>query len=142
MKAVTETVSAFVHRRRGGFQEFLLLRRRPEGGGFWQSVSGKILEGEKATEAAIREVREETGLEVVRLRPMDFVNSFYDARRDAIFLEPCFAAEVGVGDVQLSREHDQARWEPFEKARETMNLPTHRFAMDALGALLAPTDPT
>jgi 8-oxo-dGTP pyrophosphatase MutT (NUDIX family) len=136
MKAATETVSAFVHRRRGSSWEFLLMRRIPERGGFWQSVSGKIAGGEKATETAIREVREETGLEVIRLWPIDYINSFYDEERDVIFLEPCFAAEVGEGEARISTEHDSYLWAPFEVARERMNLPTHRLAMDAMRVFL------
>jgi len=136
MKSVTETVSAFVHRREGSSREFLLLRRIPERGGFWQSVSGKIADGERATDTAIREVREETGLEVIRLLPIDYVNSFYDLERDAIFLEPCFSAEVGEGEVRISAEHDSFLWDGFHGARGRMTLPTHKLAMDALLALL------
>jgi lipoyl(octanoyl) transferase len=47
----------------GGFR-YLMLRRLPARGGFWQSVTGAPLAGETDAEAAIREVREETGYEV------------------------------------------------------------------------------
>ena len=38
-----------------------LLRREPAG--FWQSVTGSLLENETPLKAALREVREETGLD-------------------------------------------------------------------------------
>ena len=43
-----------------GFR-YLMLRRPPARGGFWQSVTGAPLPGESDSDAAIREVREETG---------------------------------------------------------------------------------
>ena len=47
--------------------EFLLLRRIPSRGGFWQGVSGAVQPGEPLEEAAIRELSEETALVPIRL---------------------------------------------------------------------------
>ena len=44
--------------------EFLMLRRTPERGGFWQGITGAPLEGESDAAAAVRETRAETGLDV------------------------------------------------------------------------------
>ena len=44
--------------------EFLMLRRTLERGGFWQGITGAPLEGESDAAAAVRETREETGLDV------------------------------------------------------------------------------
>lgn len=41
----------------------VLLLERADRPGFWQSVTGSLEDGESTREAAIREVREETGLE-------------------------------------------------------------------------------
>jgi dATP pyrophosphohydrolase len=53
-----ESVLVVVHTRGG---EVLLLRRR-EPADWWQSVTGSLEDGETALRAALRELREETGL--------------------------------------------------------------------------------
>ena len=54
-----ETVSVAVVR---GDSEVLLLRRIPQRGGFWQTLTGRREPGESPLAAAAREVYEETGL--------------------------------------------------------------------------------
>jgi 8-oxo-dGTP pyrophosphatase MutT (NUDIX family) len=50
--------------RRAHPKQLLMLRRTPERGGFWQGVSGAPVVGETDREAAVREIREETGFDV------------------------------------------------------------------------------
>ena len=45
---------------------FLLLKRIPSRGGFWQPVTGGVNAGEDFTLAAKREVQEETGINEFR----------------------------------------------------------------------------
>jgi A/G-specific adenine glycosylase len=56
-------IATGVVRRRG---KILITKRKPEGllGGLWEFPGGKRQPGESAAEACIREIREETGLEV------------------------------------------------------------------------------
>lgn len=53
-----------------GNQQWLLLlnRRHPPNQGLWNGVGGKILPGERPVDCAMREAREETGLELDNLR--------------------------------------------------------------------------
>ena len=57
-------VEVYVFRRRRGRVEFLVLRRSAPGTlpGVWQPVTGTRRSRERPLAAAIREVREETGL--------------------------------------------------------------------------------
>ncbi|HEX9614205.1 MAG TPA: NUDIX domain-containing protein, partial [Bacteroidota bacterium] len=62
--------------------------------GIWQIVTGVIEKGEHAVHAAVREVREETGLLPQRLWRLPLVNSFYDPGKDVVHFCPHFAVEV------------------------------------------------
>ncbi len=50
----------------------VLLLERADRPGFWQSVTGSQLEGETLEETALREIREETGLDAARYRLVDW----------------------------------------------------------------------
>ncbi|MGZ4384389.1 MAG: NUDIX domain-containing protein, partial [Gaiellaceae bacterium] len=51
-----------VFRRGESGLEALLLRYAPDYGGYWHVVAGAVEPGESADQAALRELREETGL--------------------------------------------------------------------------------
>jgi dATP pyrophosphohydrolase len=50
----------------------VLLLERADRPGFWQSVTGSQIEGETLNETAVRELREETGLEAARYELADW----------------------------------------------------------------------
>lgn len=56
----------------------VLLLERADKSGYWQSVTGSLEEGETPCEAAIREVREETGLVATDYR-------FYDMQASNVY---------------------------------------------------------
>jgi 8-oxo-dGTP pyrophosphatase MutT (NUDIX family) len=65
--------------------EYLLLHRSAKDPLYpvlWQFVTGRVEEGETSLQAALRELREETGAEHVRLWVVPAVNSFYDPDMD------------------------------------------------------------
>lgn len=64
MRRVARDVLAYLYRWRAETPELLMLRRAPDRGDFWHWVSGAPLPRESDREAAIREVLEETGLDV------------------------------------------------------------------------------
>lgn len=104
-------VYVFRHREHG--PEFLLLRRAADSymGGTWQPIYGGIEVGETASQAALREMREETGLMPDRLFQANSVDTFYVADNDTVYSCPVFAAEVpGDAQVELNPEHDAFDW--------------------------------
>ncbi len=89
--------------------------------GTWQMISGGIESGETAPQAALREIREETGLIPQALYSADIVETFYMQSNDKITFVPVFVAFVENLKVSLSpKEHDAYEWLSFENARDRL----------------------
>lgn len=97
--------------------QVLLLRRAQTLVGAWCQVAGKIEADETAWQAALRELREETGLEPDQLYSADFLEQFYEQNSDAITVAPVFVALIDRNaEVTLNDEHSEYRWMPLEEA--------------------------
>ena len=96
------TVSAVMTRGDG---RVLLLQRTEARGGFWQPVTGRVEPGESPTQAAQRELREETGVES-NVTPLNYehVFAFAEASPPDLIRETAFTA----------RSEQQIRLEPAE----------------------------
>jgi lipoyl(octanoyl) transferase len=107
------TISVAVTRGRGNGAQVLLVKRRPERGGIWQIVTGRIEPGESAPVAAARELAEETGQELAP-EPLEYVHSFAfgDASPPRVLEETAFAARWPEGaPVRLDpAEHVEWVW--------------------------------
>lgn len=102
--------------------------------GTWETIHGHIMRGETASAAAIRELREETGLVAERFYNLSRIDSFYIHRRDVVALIPVFCAFVAAGsDVRLSSEHDAYEWLAPNEASRRFAWPREARALaDAL----------
>jgi dihydroneopterin triphosphate diphosphatase len=116
--------------------EYLLLKRSPDEEiypGLWQFVSGSMGDGEKAFDAALREMREETCLLPERFWVVPHVNTFYDPANDAVNVSPLFAAQVNAADEPtLSREHSASQWLSFAEARRRLVWPGQRLGLEVI----------
>lgn len=123
-------VEVVVFRQRGARLEILLVQRAAHEQlypGLWQFVTGKIRDGESAVAAAWREVCEETGLKIRALWVVPGINGFYGARTDTVHLTPQFAVEADpASEVELSPEHQDARWLLPDEARRRVAWPGDR----------------
>ncbi len=102
----------------------------------WETVHGHIEPGERPEVAAVREVREETGLVVDRLYNVT-VQPFYLHRYGAVQLAVVFAAFVREpGAVTLGPEHQRAEWLSVDEARTRFIWPRSRAALEDIVVLL------
>ena len=123
-------------------RRYLLLRRIASQGGFWQSVTGSLEDGETHADAAVREVLEETGISstVEELIDLALLNNFEIAPqwRDRYAPgvthneERCFALMVRECEVKLDiLEHQAFAWEPYERAVKMLYWESTRRAFAA-----------
>lgn len=121
--------------------EFLLLeRRRPPG--FWQSVTGSMEWGERADDAARREVIEETGITqgvLVNLQwtqMYDILPAFGKVYAPGITrnLEHAFSLRLleRVPVTLSDSEHVQLRWLSGAEAAATVSSSTNREVIESL----------
>jgi len=91
--------------------DFLLLKRSKNKiyPNIWQGVTGKINNNELPYKTALRELKEETGLNADRLWTVDKVNAFYDAQKDIMNLIPIFGVTVNSKNVILSNSTDSPK---------------------------------
>ena len=121
-KVVVRVIDAYVFNRKSKEIRFLLLKRAKTKiyEHLWQGVAGKIEAGETSWEAAIRELKEETGFEPVRIFVADHVSKFYEAHGDWVNMVPVFGIEVEDEEVKLSGEHCEFKWVDFNTAHQTL----------------------
>jgi dATP pyrophosphohydrolase len=125
--------------------EFLLMNRiRPQG--FWQSVTGSLRPGESPRSAALRELKEETGLlgaarliDLRQSRLFPIVKAWRARYRTGV----CFNREHWFALPLAHRriihlnaiEHSQFLWLPIDKALDLASSWTNREAMRLLASL-------
>jgi len=106
----------------------------------WETVHGHIEPGEEPEDAAVREVREEAGLEISRLYNVT-VQPFYLHRSHTVQLAVVFAAFVDEPAViTLGSEHKRAEWLSVQDALERFQWPLEREALREIAQLLRTGD--
>ncbi len=116
-KLVTEADAAGIERFVVGAllvkeDRVLLLKRKPDDfmGGIFELPSGKVEPGESLLEALAREVREETALEIRKVKR--YLGSFdYPSGSGKPTRQFNFLAEPAAGNPQVNnQEHDEFLW--------------------------------
>jgi dATP pyrophosphohydrolase len=123
-----------IHVRRG--DEFLVAHRIPEGGGYWHTIAGSVEEGEESDAAAMRELHEETGLEITtieRLGEFTYVREDWEAEPGVRVHVAAFLVDVEPGwEPVLNEEHDEYRWLPRHEAAALLFWPEPAQLLRAL----------
>ncbi|MBK8946389.1 MAG: NUDIX domain-containing protein [Ignavibacteriae bacterium] len=129
MRIVSTLIEAHIIRIKNDNVEFLLLKRSPNEKypNIWQMVTGKIIVGEKAYETVIREIKEETNLEIDELFVVPKTNSFYNEIDDTIVMIPVFVATIkNFENIALSNEHCEYQWVELQKVKKLLAWPVQK----------------
>jgi dATP pyrophosphohydrolase len=135
MQIVSDLIEAHIFHKSVDGIEFLLLKRAERSiyPGLWQMVTGKMKKNEPAYKAALREIKEETGMVPVKFWVAPNINSFYDQSRDVISNLPVFVCRVAEdSDVLLSEEHCKFQWAKPEIAKHLLAWPGQKKSVDII----------
>jgi dihydroneopterin triphosphate diphosphatase len=113
-KIRADGIAVYVYKRAGQAIDFLQLRRSANTGEYqhsWQICYGGIKEGETSVQAALRELKEETGLIPREMHQVEYLEQFFFRPHDYVLVMPVFAVRVDAADpITLNDEHDAFRW--------------------------------
>lgn len=139
---VVEQTSAggVAFRRKGRAHEVALISVRPSGR--WQLPKGIVDEGETPEQAAVREVREEAGVETDIVAHVETIQYWYYGERGGERVRfrkrvHFFLLAYRRGDV---RDHDhevmEARWVGFEEAAAMLAFKSEREVLEKARGLI------
>ncbi|MFA6375921.1 MAG: NUDIX hydrolase [Candidatus Paceibacterota bacterium] len=108
MKKVGVSQKAIIFNREGKFLAIRRTKTAPSNPGMWDFPGGDLEFGEDAMDGIIREIREESGLEVKETKPFD-IESHINKEGD-FWVTIAYSAQAVHGEVFLSNEHDEYKW--------------------------------
>ena len=141
-KLKIRVIDSYVYKKSDNGFDFLILKRADTKiyEHLWQGVAGKIEKNEKSWQAAIRELKEETGLNPRKIFIADHVSKFYEAHQDRINFVPVFGIEVNNEKVILSNEHCDYKWVDFETASSHLVWNGQKKGIYAVNQMLLSND--
>jgi 8-oxo-dGTP pyrophosphatase MutT (NUDIX family) len=137
-----EQVSAggVVYRREGGRIEVALISVGEQAR--WQLPKGLVGRGETPEQAALREVREETGLAAEIIAPLEVIEYWYFSKGGATRVRfhkfvHFFLMRYTSGDVsEHDEEVNEARWMEIEEAANQLAFKSEKRLIDRARELL------
>ena len=104
--------------------KYLVLKRtkdkdfQPEA---WETVTGRLEQNESPNDAILREVKEETNLEVEVIMPID-TGFFYRGGKEFPMVFIAYYCKYLSGEVKLSWEHSEYKWISLSEVLEIPDL--------------------
>jgi len=128
-----------IFRRDSNKIEFLLLKRTPERGGFWQPITGGYEDADGTLiDSCFREIKEETGIEKNKI--INIYKNIYFFQynfNDLIISEYVFGFETSPAvkinlEKNIYPEHTEYRWVNFNEAMSLLKWDTNKEAFKIL----------
>ena len=137
MKTNQQVEVFFFKHDAGGNYYFLLMKRTPERGGFWQPLTGGVEDAETHQQTIIREAKEETGLEqFLRIIATGYNFEFTDHGKN--YTETIYGAEVPAeSEVKISAEHDDCVWVNKDEALALLKWDNNKEGLRILWKMIA-----
>ena len=108
---------------KNGYGEILIVKRHPKSRTdpeMWELPGGKVEMGEHFADALVREIKEETNLDVNVGDFCEAIQNDYSHKRTVQLM--MYLDDVG-GDVKISEEHTEFMWASLDKIR-TLEIST------------------
>lgn len=123
----------------GGIQIAIVHRRSPV---LWALPKGTPDSGETIEETALRETREETGLEVEIVAPIRSIRYFFVRGSTRFHKTVHFFLMRAVGGAPElhDREFDEVRWAPLPEALALLTHATERSVVEQAAAMIERVD--
>ncbi len=123
-------IDVYPYRIKAGKIEFLILKRSSDKiyADQWRMIGGKVKEGEKYWEAALRELMEEISQDPKQFWTVPSVNTFYEHKTDSIHHIPAFAARIDWTEekLELDEEHVGYLWISASKIDDYIHWPEQK----------------
>lgn len=140
MAVQATSAGAILYRDTRGRKEYLLLKSRP---GDWEFPKGGVEGSEELQQTAIREVKEEAGIEDFRLLDgfRDDYSYVFEANGKTIHKTVhLFIAKSFEANAELSHEHRDLQWRDYEQAINTITQDGPRDILKDAHEFLAERD--
>lgn len=129
----------------GGPRAVLIARHDRQGRLVWSLPKGHIEPGETAEEAAVREVREETGISGTVIAPLGTIDFWFVADRRRVhktvhhFLLESVGGDLSDSDIEV----EQVAWVPLDEVAALLAHDDERRLLDRIpeGLLTRPATP-
>ena len=101
-------------------KEILLLKVKTEQLSFWHPITGGIENGESSEIACIREIFEETGLEIELTKLLQVGHHTVVIDEDLTIFKTLFLVETKQKDIRISDEHIDFMWTEVKKVPDIL----------------------
>lgn len=111
-------VEGILYAIKNGEYIFLILKRTPEDGDFWQPLTGTVEDGEKVQDCLFRELKEEVGVDKP-VKVTDRIWTFdWKNKRDETIVEFVYGVELDPNSkITISpSEHSEYKWCSYDEA--------------------------